>query len=189
MWHLDDATALPPARAQDECAVGLSSAVVDPASENLDSRVFDYVCKAQPAFEKLRQSAAQIAGLLVLGAAGGRCDADHPMFALALEAYANGADMISGLVPPAKAVHHHHHIMRAVRALELAVAAAPAAVTLRDDLAIDAALLPLQTAYTELQHASRCLPGFEIVDFAQGCCAAHAGSGQSTREQQTSRNL
>mgnify|MGYP003631280737 CR=1 FL=1 len=173
MLCLDDAVLLPPCNPEDEGVPVLDRPRLNPDANGFDSRVFEYVTKIQPAFENLRQCAAQIAGLMVLVAAGGRCDGDHPMLVLAQDAFENGMDAICGAVPPAAALHHHMHVKRAGRSLRRSVSALPKSLRQRDHASMDAVMAPLQIAYRELQHASRCLPGFEVVDFTQGCCAAH----------------
>lgn len=181
MTYRDDATALPgPAFAcvpvpesRPSPGDGLVGAV--------DPRLFDYVLAAQGRFGGLRQCAAQMAGLLVLAAAGGRTDPGHPMLELARNAHGAAADVTYGAKVPARAEHHHRHMAAAAKALSAALKAMPEALARRNEEAVDRAYGPLKAGFRELQNASRCLPGFEIVDFEQGCCAEHVGLRRSKR--------
>lgn len=181
MTYRDDATALPAPAFACEPADVASPLYEDAFLAEHDPRVFDYVVAAQGRFDGLRQCAAQMAGLLVLVASGGRADASHPMLALARETLGGAADATFSANVPAGARHHHHHMLAAARRLTAALAALPVALAKRDGEAIDKAFYPLAEGFRELQAASRALPGFEVVDFDQGCCAAHAGLRRSQR--------
>lgn len=181
MTYRDDATALPASTyacvPSDEERTSRESRL---ASE-VDPRLFDYVVAAQGRFDGLRQCAAQMAGLLVLAAAGGRTDPGHPMLELARNAHGAAADATYGAKVPAGAAHHHRHMAAAAKTLAAALKAMPDALSQRSEGAVDQAFAPLQAGFRELQNASRCLPGFEIVDFEQGCCAEHVGLRRSKR--------
>ena len=69
----------------------------------------------------------------------------------------------------------------AAKALSAALKAMPDALSRRDEDAVDRAFGPIEAGFRELQNAARCLPGFEIVDFEQGCCAEHVGLRRSKR--------
>jgi hypothetical protein len=181
MTYRDDATALPTSTFACEPEPPESSIPDERLFAGHDPRVFDYVVAAQGRFESLRQCAAQLAGLLVLASAGGRTDAEHPMLELARNAHGAAADATLSASAPAGAGHHHHHMLAAARSLTAALAAMPGALSKRDTGSVDEAFHPLNTAFRELQNASRCLPGFEIIDFEQGCCAEHAGLRRSKR--------
>lgn len=83
MTYRDDATALP--RTVYACVPVPEDrpSPGDGIAGTVDPRLFDYVVAAQGRFDGLRQCAAQMAGLLVLAAAGGRTDPGHPMLELA----------------------------------------------------------------------------------------------------------
>lgn len=181
MSYRDDATALP-ASAYGCESVGMDrTSPGDGFAPEVDPGLFDYVVAAQGRFDGLRQCAAQMAGLLVLAAAGGRTDPGHPMLELARNAHGAAADATYGARVPAGAEHHHRHMAAAAKALSAALKAMPYALARRNEEAVDRACGPLQAGFRELQNASRCLPGFEIVDFEQGCCAEHVGLRRSKR--------
>lgn len=181
MSYRDDATALPAS------AYGCESVGMERTSPGhgfapeVDPGLYDYVVGAQGRFDGLRQCAAQMAGLLVLAAAGGRTDPGHPMLELARNAHGAAADATYGARVPAGAEHHHRHMAAAAKTLSAALKAMPDALARRNEEAVDRAYGPLQAGFRELQNASRCLPGFEIVDFEQGCCAEHVGLRRSKR--------
>jgi hypothetical protein len=181
MTYRDDATALPASRISSEPSPAEASTLDERLFAESDPRIFDYVVAAQDRFESLRRCAAQLAGLLVLAAAGGRVDNDHPMVELARDTHGLAADATFSANAPSGAKHHHRHMLGATKNLATSLAAMPNALTKRDAESVDKALHFLRAGFLELQNASRCLPGFEIIDFEQGCCAEHAGLGRSKR--------
>lgn len=181
MTYRDDASALPASAYSCEPSCGEGAFRQDTLSPDIDPRLFDYVVAAQGRFDGLRQCAAQIAGLLVLAAAGGRTEPGHPMLGLAHNVHATAADATYAARVPPGAEHHHRHMTAAAKALAAALKAMPDTLAKRREGAIDKAFRLLQAGYRELQNASRCLPGFEIVDFEQGCCAEHVGLRRSKR--------
>jgi hypothetical protein len=125
--------------------------------------------------------AAQLAGLLVLAAAGGKsATPDHPMLEAAEQLYRSAADGVRRARATERAKAHHQHLLRAAETLGDAVSRARAGA--RVGVQVDPILKPLQSAYSELQRASRELPGFEIISFEHGCCAGeHCGRAGTTR--------
>jgi hypothetical protein len=145
-------------------------------TREIDDRTVAYVLAAQAVFEDLRQVAAQLAGMLVLSATGAKAAApDHPMLGAAAQLFAQAAENVQHLQPPASdgARVHHDALVRAASLLRDALAGArielvkpPASA----DLAVP--LVPLRHAYDALQRAASALPGFQMVAFDQGCCGA-----------------
>ena len=180
MTYRDDATALPASAFVCEPSYGKRASPDVKLASEADTRVFDYVVAAQGRFDGLRQCAAQIAGLLVLAAAGGSTDPGHPMLELARNAHGAAADATYGAKAPAGAEHHHRQLAAAAKTLAVALKAMPDALSKRGEEAVDKAFGPLQAGFRELQNASCCLPGFEIIDFEQGCFAAHVGLRRSS---------
>jgi hypothetical protein len=145
---------------------------------HLDDATAAYILATRNPFDLLRSSAAQLAGLMVLTAAGARDVVAHPMLERALEAQAEADDAIGSFAGriPARAKHHRHHVLRANGALASALQAARTGAFRGDAAVMDSILTPLQAAYRELQWAAFALPGFEIVALSQGCCAQTAGT-------------
>ena len=142
------------------------------ACDDLDEATLGYVEAMREPFDRLRQAAGQIAGVLVLGVTGGRGVAGHPMLDLADTARRAADDAVRGTRPPPRGAHHHRHLAEATRLVAAALEAAR--LHLRaDDAATDAILVPLRAGFRELQWAAAALPGFEVVAFSQGCCARH----------------
>jgi len=113
--------------------------------------------------------AAQLAGLLVLNAAGSKSAGPyHPMLEAAEQLYRETVENIQHARATDRARQHHQHLLQAAALLEAALAAAHRC------LEIDPVLIPLRAAYAQLQSASNELPGFEMVAFEQGCCGRKA---------------
>jgi hypothetical protein len=140
-------------------------------SPPIDDATAGYILETRKCFEDLRQVTAQIAGVLVLAAAGGKsATPDHPMLEAAEELYRAASDQLRSTRPTARASRHHHCLTQAADALSdaLSLALSPA-----KRMEIDPILLPVRAAYAHLQRAADTLPGFEMVAFEQGCCVRH----------------
>jgi hypothetical protein len=123
----------------------------------IDDQTVEYILAAQTWFEDLKQVAAQLAGLLVLDAAG--ATPDHPMQLSAERVYKSAVDGLHSARVPARARRHHDHLLAASGKLNDALH------TNGDPLVF------LESAYAELRSASRTLPGFKMISFEHGCCA------------------
>lgn len=123
----------------------------------IDDKTVEYILAAQTWFEDLKQVAAQLAGLLVLEAAGAA--KDHPMRLSAAQAYKSAVDGLRSARVPPRARPHHDHLVAASGKLNDALSA-------KGD-----PLVFLESAYAELRSASRTLPGFQMISFEHGCCA------------------
>lgn len=126
-----------------------------------DDQTTAYVLAAQTYFEDLRQVASQLAGLLVLDAAGAQ--PDHPMIASARSAWQHAVDGLHSIRVPMRARPHHRHLLSAAIYLNEALQGS------------GDALRPLESAYADLRAASRTLPGFPLIAFDRACCAHSAG--------------
>ena len=153
---------------------------VRPLPATLDDSGTAYVLVMQPAFDLVRQAVGQLAGLLVLAAAGGKSAAGHPMLAPAADALAQAAETIHSVRVPASARHHHRHLVAAERLALESVALARRIAGPDDTTAMDRALGALRAAHRHLLWATNALPGFEIVALGQSCCAEHARSAGAT---------
>jgi hypothetical protein len=148
--------------------------------EALDDLTVAYVLDARPHFENLRHVAAQLAGLLVLAAAGaGSAAPDHPMLHAAESLFQESKDGIRRSRASGRARTHRQHLTRAAASIEAALTAARDRLGRPDSRAdLDPILTPLRAGYSHLQRAADALPGFEIVAFDQGCC----GGPRSTHD-------
>lgn len=138
-----------------------------------DKRMLDYLAASRAPFEDLRQVVTQIAALLILAASGSRDWRDHPMIDVTIEAWRGVDDAIRAIAVPDSAAHVHGHFVKAGRSVTEAIGIIAARRPTFDDAALDAALAALKTAQQEMQWSSAAVPGLEVVDFSQGCCAMH----------------
>jgi len=141
--------------------------------EGLDDRTLDYIERARAVFDGIARISGQLAGLLILAAAGARSAQGHPMFALIEEARDEVVSALAALRPTEAARHHHRHLMRAARALSKAVEAAARDLHRWDGPMMEDVTQALRHANQQLQWATRALPGFAVVDLRQSCCAMH----------------
>jgi hypothetical protein len=131
----------------------------------VDDATAQYVVENQKCFEDLKQVASQLAGLLVLAAAGSKEAApDHPMIGAARELFREADDAVQCARPTERARLHHEHISRAAASIGAALKEAGG------HLDVDRVLIPLRAGYTELERAADSLPGFEKVSYDRACC-------------------
>ena len=153
---------------------GLSALLAAP----LDDRTVAYAIAMRRPFEDLRQAAAQLAGVLVLAAAGSRSAVpDHPMLGLARHACDGARDAIRSAAVPAQSAHHHRHLTRAAAWIGRALEQARSTTRPGGVLDVDGTLPLLRHGWQELHWATGALPGFEIIAFDQACCAHHGRTG------------
>lgn len=126
----------------------------------IDDQTTAYILATQTYFEDLKQVAAQLAGSLVLSAAGGKP-------ALPLQSteqlYKHAADGLKSVRVTTRARRHHDSLQTALVKLGEALSSAKGSGD---------PLIPLESAYADLRSASRTLPGFEMISFDNCCCHA-----------------
>lgn len=128
----------------------------------VDDQTVAYILATQTYFEDLKQVAAQLAGLLVLSAAGAKSAApDHAMLNSAEQLYRKAADGLKSIRVTIRARRHHDSMQTALVKLGEALSFAKGSGD---------PLIPLESAYADLRSASRTLPGFEMVSFDNCCC-------------------
>jgi hypothetical protein len=153
-----------------------------PADPVIDDRTAAYVLKTQPSFEGLRSAAAQLAGLLVLASIGGRDRVlDEPLLEQAESAHREAEDKLRATHAPAAAVHHHFHLSLASERICEALRIARQGSLRINDASLDRAHQALKAGWQEMLSASKALPGFQVVDFTQACCAVHRGRAARLR--------
>jgi hypothetical protein len=167
--RIEDGYDLPPGALLDGTAA--SDAALSP---DLDDRTTAYILKAREPFEGLRRASSQLAGLLVLAALGSRTAQGNPMLETAIAAHAEAADGLRSLTPTGRGAHHHLHLCLAAERLGEALATARRSLKL-DETVSDRIYAGMKQAVEDLRWASRALPGFELVNVSQGCCAMHGG--------------
>lgn len=131
----------------------------------VDDATATYIVENQKCFEDLKQVAAQLAGLLVLAAAGSKEAApDHPALLRAREVFREATDELRRSQPTERARRHHAHLARAASEIGAALKEADGRLN------VDRILIPLRAGYTELERAADALPGFEKVSYERACC-------------------
>ncbi len=131
----------------------------------IDDATAAYIVENQRCFEDLKQVAAQLAGLLVLAAAGSKEAApDHPLLGSARRLFREANDALQSARSTERARRHHEHLAQAAALIGVALSEAGAI------LDVDRVLIPLRAGYTELERAADALPGFEKVSYARACC-------------------
>lgn len=139
---------------------------------SLADPVLSYVLAARPVHERLREALIQLSAFALLEATQPtRAKLDTSVLDRAREALKQPAAETAALRVPSGAMHHHHHLRGAVAALERALSAGYSRGIDHDD----ALFAAVNEAERQLRAATRALPGFEIVDLTQACCAMHAG--------------
>jgi hypothetical protein len=128
--------------------------------KQVDDQTAAYIIVTQKYFEDLKQVAGQLAGLLVLAAAGSKdTGPDHPMLHSAEQLYKHAAEGLRSVRVSGRARIHHDHLLKALAQLGEALSN------------VGDPLVQLQSAYAELRSASRTLPGFQMMSFERACCA------------------
>jgi hypothetical protein len=131
----------------------------------VDDSTATYIVENQKCFENLKQVASQLAGLLVLAAAGSpEAAPDHPALVSARALFREANDELHRARPTPPALPHHEHMTRAVEAIGCALRATDSRVD------VDRALFPLRAGYAEIERAADALPGFEKISYARACC-------------------
>jgi hypothetical protein len=137
----------------------------------VDDATAAYIVENQKCFEDLKQVASQLAGLLVLAAAGSKeAVPDHPMLGSARELFQEASDALQSGRPTERARRHHEHLAQAAGLIGTALKGA------RASLEIDPILIPLRAGYAELERAADALPGFEMVSYERACCGRRLGA-------------
>lgn len=131
---------------------------------DIDDQTVAYIMAAQPCFEDLKQVASQLAGLLVLKSSGSKSvTPDHPMLLSAMQSHQNATHSLRAARVSARAREHHTYLLQASAQLGASLRA------MRNNAD---PLVPLENAYAQLRSASKTLPGFQMISFERGCCAA-----------------
>ena len=131
----------------------------------LDDATATYILENQRCFEDLKQVASQLAGMLVLAAAGSKeAIPDHPALGAAHELFREADDALKRARPTERAQRHYENLSRAAGLIGMALNETDVGLN------VDRVLIPLRAGYTELERAADALPGFEKVSYARACC-------------------
>ncbi len=133
----------------------------------VDDATATYIVENQRCFEDLKQVVSQLAGMLVLAAAGSSEAApDHPALLAARELFRDASDAVPRARPTERAMRHYDHLTRAASAIGAALHEA------NRGLDVDRILPPLRAGYAELERAADSLPGFEKICYGRACCGS-----------------
>jgi len=142
------------------------------AGEVVDEATAFYAIAAQACFDNFHGAANRMAGLLVLLAiTKSRHVLDLDVQRAAAAMVTAGTEQLRALVPTRRSKHFHRHLDNAGRMLIATLDEINR--TLSSSAAARDPLSPLRIAWDEIRNASKCLPGFEVVDFGHSCCALH----------------
>ncbi|MBZ9674283.1 hypothetical protein [Mesorhizobium sp. ES1-1] len=145
------------------------------ANSRAEQAVLHYVAAARPVQRLISATLTQVAGFaLLLLTSRSRVSLAEGALAGAQEAAMRAAEEVRALAVPDIAAHHHHHLRGAAETLLQACAAASDQVRARSSDQGDALSSRLRASSDHLRTTASLLPGFELVDFGQACCAMHA---------------
>lgn len=140
-----------------------------------DQAVLRYVSAARPVQQLISETLTQVGGYaLLLMTSRSRASLAEGALASAREAALRASEKVCALAVPDLATHHHHHLRSAAEMLLQACAAALAYSRIDASEQSDALVRMLRASSDHLRTTARLLPGFELVDFGQACCATHA---------------
>ncbi|CDX13816.1 hypothetical protein MPL3356_150078 [Mesorhizobium plurifarium] len=135
-----------------------------------------YADSARDAQQLISQTLTQLSGyaLLLLTSPRQAAQAEGAL-AGARQSVVHAAEAVRALQAPEPAAHHYHHMRCAAETLMEACAAATACrgAQERSDKRFDTLTRALRATSDHLRATARLLPGFELIDFGQACCAAH----------------
>ena len=142
------------------------------AAPTLDDTTACYVAATQPGFTLLRAAAVRLSGCLLLVATDtGSGDQRQVLLGSVRENFAEADDLLGPVSAPDRALHHHHHIKTALALFKRAEACARRLDGLHQDNEVKLGLDLLSAAWRQLQFAADTLPGFEIINLGESCCA------------------
>jgi hypothetical protein len=160
-----------PARADWPSAQTRDAVTRDILASSVDDRTIRLLLDVHPAFEGLRTVAGQLAGLLILaaaGASGGRLDGS--LLDAARLTYKEIRERVLNLAVEDAIRHVSHHLRQAAEGIEATFTTVERES--RAGLSFDGtqAFALLKGAYRHLESVSKLTPGFRLVDTSNSCC-------------------
>src|ERR1700691_1396392 len=105
----------------------------------VDDATGTYIVENKKCFEDLKQVASQLAGWLVLAAAGAEeATPDHPVLAAARAVYREASGLLRRACPQRRRREHHSHLVRAAASIGIALKEAGGGLN------VDSILIPLR---------------------------------------------
>jgi signal transduction histidine kinase len=143
--------------------------------ETLPDSAMSYAVAVLPGFEGLKYAASLLAGVLVLAFTGAGTNLnDHSLERMALAEIEQAEAVIRMARVTERTAHHHHHLKNALTAIRHVAERLQEAFVIGAAGNFDQIISELNHGWDELRRASKHLPGFEVIDFSQSCCAIHA---------------
>jgi hypothetical protein len=136
-----------------------------------DDKTIRLLLEVSPAFEGLRTVAGQLAGLLILaaaGASGGRVDG--ALLDASRIAYKETRKLVRDLAGEDSIRHVGHHLAKAAKGIEATFAHLEREARAGPAFDGTQALALLKRAYGHLESVSKLTPGFQLVDRSNSCC-------------------
>ncbi len=138
-----------------------------------DDATVEYAAAAHQCFQQLQDAASRLASILLLMSfERSRHALDHATREAAASQILQGKERFMGLKPTLRTAHFHRHLGIGLEQLIQSSRAIDQTLANRAN-ALDPLPL-LVNGWRELENASKCLPGFEVVDFSHSCCAQHS---------------
>jgi hypothetical protein len=154
---------------QDPTELGMNN-----TADKMDQMV-RYVARARPVQQLISDTLTQVAGVALLLMTSTRSvSLAEGSLAGAHDSALRAVEEVRALATPDIAAHHHHHMSAAATTLVQACAATLDCLRADASEHRDALVSALRASSDHLRSTARLLPGFELVDFGQACCAAHA---------------
>jgi hypothetical protein len=140
-------------------------------ASSADDRTIRLLLEVHPAFEGLRTVAGQLAGLLILaaaGASGGRLDGS--LLEAARLTFKETMERVRNVAAEGPIRHVGRHLRQAAQGIEATFVNVERGS--RAGLSFDGAqaLVLLKRAYDHLERVSKLTPGFQLVDTSNSCC-------------------
>jgi hypothetical protein len=145
------------------------------------ARTLKYIDECRAVQEQLHQVLTQISGfaLVLLTKRSGSSLAAGSL-QLVDERMKIAREQFRAIRPASDAAHHFHHLSEAVAAIDRSIGIAYRCLrTIGDARDRDDLTFALREALDHLKATARLLPGFQMVDLRQACCAVHSGPMQA----------
>jgi hypothetical protein len=145
------------------------------------ARTLKYISECRSIQEQLHQILTQMSGFALLLLTN-RADPSLCAGALQLadERMKMAREEFRAIRPASDAAHHFHHLGEATAAVDRSIGIAYRCLrTIGDARDRDDLTYALREALDHLKATARLLPGFQMVDLRQACCAVHIGQMQA----------
>jgi hypothetical protein len=140
-------------------------------ASSFDDQTIRLLLDLHPAFVGLRTVAGQLAGLLILaaaGASGGRLDGS--LLEAARLTFKETMERVHNLAAEGPIRHVDHHLRQAAQGIEVTFANVERGSRAGPAFDGTQALALLKRAYDHLESVSKLTPGFRLVDTSNSCC-------------------